>query len=68
MSTARAAMALKGSWHSDITNRANRTNKIGATAEQNKFSDRLNKTNKATGQHKRAKQSKSKQIGRDRPY
>ena len=32
-----------------ITNRANRTNKIGATAEQNRFSNRANKTNTATG-------------------
>lgn len=63
-----AVRVLKGSWHSDITNGANRTNKIGTTAEQNRFSDRLNKTNKATGQHKQAKQSKSKQISRDRPY
>lgn len=50
-----------------ITNRVNRTNKIGATAEQNRFSDRINKTNKATDQDKREKQSKSKQIGCDRP-
>ncbi|MBR3590504.1 MAG: hypothetical protein IKL43_05795 [Alistipes sp.] len=28
-------------------------------AEQNRFSDRLNKTNKATGEDKREKQSKS---------
>ena len=44
-----ATRAQKGSWHSYITNRANRTNKIGATAEQNRFSNSANKTDKATG-------------------
>ena len=41
-----ATRVLKGSWHSDITNRANRTNKIGTSAEQNRFSDRLKRQTK----------------------